>query len=435
MILLATTAIVLTGCFNVSAEELYSLPELSEENLQLQRAIDMVLAGGAEYSPPTAGKNRQSIQLRDLDGDGINEALAFFSTMKEKPLKIYIFKNNGTTYENVAVIEGDGTSIDRIAYEDLDGDGIKEIIVGWQLEMLKMMDIYSIKDYNPVRLEGSDYQRVIAADINGNGNLDVVALRQSNSDVTVEVKMFSIAGDGEVETSSARLSEGIDSIFRLTSGKLSDGGYALFVESIYMQNSVITDVITWRGSSLANITLRQTENISAETMRDYNTYGNNMYSTDINDDGVMEVPFVVTMQSQSENAVYRAVDWYTYSSAGARELVMTTYHNYSDGWYLELPEQWRGNISVRRDDSVAGERTVIFSYGHSGSYVDFLKIYTLSGDNKEERSRLEGRFLLKSGATIYSGEILDTGEQLPITVDIASVASWFNLIISDWGAG
>ena len=54
----------LTGCFKISADELYSLPQPSREFLKLQERINAVLAAGAEYSPPTAGPNRQSVQLK-----------------------------------------------------------------------------------------------------------------------------------------------------------------------------------------------------------------------------------------------------------------------------------------------------------------------------------------------------------------------------------
>lgn len=41
-------------------EELYSLPQLPQEYVELQNIIDEVLASGAEYAAPMAGSNRQS---------------------------------------------------------------------------------------------------------------------------------------------------------------------------------------------------------------------------------------------------------------------------------------------------------------------------------------------------------------------------------------
>ena len=51
------------------------------------------MAQGGEYAAPLTGEMIQSVQLQDLDGDGRQEAIAFFRmSSEEKPLKIYIFR-------------------------------------------------------------------------------------------------------------------------------------------------------------------------------------------------------------------------------------------------------------------------------------------------------------------------------------------------------
>ena len=69
----------------------------------------------------------------DLDGDGEEEAVAFFRRANDKkPMKIYIFKAAGDNYERYAVIEGTSNQIYSVNYADLDGDGRKEILVGYK---------------------------------------------------------------------------------------------------------------------------------------------------------------------------------------------------------------------------------------------------------------------------------------------------------------
>ena len=98
--------------FTFSPEELYSLPQLPAEYTELNNCLNQVLESGAEYAAPVSGSNIQPVQLEDLDGDGAQEAVAFFrNSAEEKPLKIYIFTPRNDTYEQAAVIEGTGTSI------------------------------------------------------------------------------------------------------------------------------------------------------------------------------------------------------------------------------------------------------------------------------------------------------------------------------------
>ncbi len=133
LVLLVTMLLplVLGGCMmTASVEELYSLPQLPVEYQALSAQIDAILASGAEYTSPTSGTNLQSVQLVDLDGDGVEEAVAFFrNSGDERPMKIYIFRALNDVYEQVAVIEGSGTSIYSVSYLDMNRDGVKEILV------------------------------------------------------------------------------------------------------------------------------------------------------------------------------------------------------------------------------------------------------------------------------------------------------------------
>ena len=121
-------ALSLVGCaapkLTLDPEELYALPELPERYTALNQQLSAIQEGGAEYATPVSGSNIQPVQMMDLDGDGREEALAFFRQSDgEKPLKIYIFAADGDSYRQVAVIEGSGLAIYSVAYSDMNGDG------------------------------------------------------------------------------------------------------------------------------------------------------------------------------------------------------------------------------------------------------------------------------------------------------------------------
>jgi len=123
---------------------------------------------------------------------------------------------------------------------------------------------------------------------------------------------------------------------------------------------------------------------------------------------------------------------------GHSRLALTTYHNTFDEWFLILPFDWREKVSVRREDNVSGERTVVFSYitGQEGPFEDFLKIYKLTGDMGEERARLPGRVMLMSeGTAVYAFELLTAPDSFGLTFNEASIRENLRLIYSDWLAG
>jgi len=428
------TAVLLSGCLRITADELYRLPQVSEEYKKLQQHINTVLNQGAEFSPPTGGPNRQAVQLEDLNGDGRNEVIAFFSFPGDSSLRVYIFEMTDNDYAVAEVIEGVGTEIDSVRYVDMNGDGVMEIIVGWKMgDSLKHMTIYSIQDFHSVLLAGAEYTGITVYDLNGNGNDDVVALRLPSAESAAVAEVFTLMPDGEVVKAETRLSNGIEKISRVLTGRLNDGVPAIFVESEgkYDKGAFVTDICTYQNGNFTNISLRTPSGISEENVREF------MQCSDINKDGIIKVPIPILLKAQSETA-YHTIDWYTFNSSGHSRLALTTYHNNTDEWFLILPPNWREKVSVRREDAVSGERTIVFSYiaNEDRPYEDFLKIHRLTGDKAEERAALPGRVMLQSdGASLYVFELLAPPNSFGLSFNEALIWGNFRLIYSDWLAG
>ncbi|MCL2226279.1 MAG: VCBS repeat-containing protein [Oscillospiraceae bacterium] len=437
MILLAATASVfLSGCMlRISADDLYRLPQVSEDYLRLQGHINAVLNAGAEFAPPTSGPNRQSVQLKDVNGDGINEVIAFFRIPGESTLKIYFFEMVDGDYSVAMVIEGAGTAIESIRYVDMDGDGVMEVIVGWQLgDALKHMEIYAIVDFYPVLLQSAEYEGITVFDINGDSNDDIIAVRLPTFESSAAAKVFTLTPYMEVITSVVRLSIGIESILRVMRGTLLDGSPAIFIESEgrFDEGAFVTDIIAMQNGVVTNISLSESTGVSDATVRQ-----RRILSSDIGGDGTIKVPVPRRLRAQTETAYY-AMDWYSFNSRGDSRLALTTFHNPTDEWFLILPLDWRGRVSVRREDIVTGERTVVFSYiaGEYGPFEDFLNVYRLTGEAREERSRLPGRVrLLSEGTSVYAFELLVPPDNFGLTLNEAVVIENFRLIFSDWLAG
>ena len=433
IMLMAIATMFLSACLRITADELYSLPQVSEEYLKLQRHLNAVLNQGAEFAPPTTGPNRQAVQLVDINGDSINEVIAFFKLPGDSPLKVYIFKNTGNDYVEAEVISGEGAEFDSVRYVDMDGDGVSEIIIGRKMgDTLKHMSIYSIKDFNSVLLTGEEYTGITIYDLNGDFHDDIITLRLSQEAGAV-ARVFSLMRDGEIVKAETRLSSRIETISRVLAGKLIDGTPAIFVESEgkYDEGTLVTDICIYKDGSFDNISLKRPSGISEGTVRQY------YQSADINKNGIIKVPMPKLLKAQSDTP-YHAVDWYAYDCKGRSSLALTTYHNNNDGWFLILPFDWRGKVTVRREDAVSGERTIVFSYFAyaNGPYEDFLKIHKLTGDNAEERSALPNRSLLMSdGAAVYAFELLVPPNSFGLTLDETLIKDNFRLIYSDWLMG
>ena len=412
-------------------DELMALPKLSQEYVDLQRVLDGLQADGATFSAPVSGSYRQSVQFYDVNGDGVDEALAFFRTAGERPLKIYIFTRQDDRYFPAAVVEGDGASFESITYADLDGDGWTELAVGRGAGAeLKLLTVYSLKAFQVSPIANADYTQYTAGDLNGDGRSELLLVRLGEGDVDGSAELIGIGRDGETVSASARLSDGLESISRVTCAPLLDHHNALYVEGT-LTGCLVTDVFLYDNEALRNITLAEGE-VSSITFRN-----STVNMRDMNGDGIPDIPIPRSLPAQGETA-YRVLDWYSLNSRGVRRLQLSTYHNFSDSWYLILSEYWGGNISIRREDSDTGERAVVFSRwnGEGKAVTDFLVVYAISGASRDELATRPGRLILYAGAEVtYAAKLLLTKEDWSLAPDDAQLRRSFGLIYSDWISG
>ena len=154
----------LSGCVFSSVEDMYALPKSSEAYVNLQAKINTE-KGSAEYIAPLSGENRQTIQLVDVDGDGTQEAVAFFrDAQADAPLRIVFFRQDEDgEYQPWARIEGVGTEIESIDYLELCEPQGCEILVSWQVNgSVRELVGYTVKDGQPVEILRTGYNSYLA---------------------------------------------------------------------------------------------------------------------------------------------------------------------------------------------------------------------------------------------------------------------------------
>ncbi len=440
---IALSVLPLSACtapkLTLDPEELYALPELPERYTALNKQLSDIQESGAEYAAPVSGSNIQPVQMVDLDGDGREEALAFFRQSDgEKPLKIYVFTDNGDSYAQTAVIEGSGLAVYSIAYSDMNGDGRMEIIVGWRVSMeLQALAVYALEPDGARELMRTNYVKYAVADLNSDGTQEMTVFRADQDGVGAadcyvwKNGTLALGSTIRVSMTMAELSQQ----GKVTVGTLRSGEPALFVTGVADSARAITDVLLLRNSELSNSVLSLTTGVSRESSR-----FRSLYPMDINGDGITEIPRTVPLSpGEQETDVSQRVDWISYDAAGTASRVLSTYHAMEDGWYLQLPEGWAESILVGR--SAATDETSVTFYMESDAeddqgYAALLRITALSGSNRERLAVRTGRFILgRNDGVIYVGELLKGNEEWDHSVTEDEVRNAFSLIAKEWSAG
>ena len=442
-------AALLSGCVFQPVDKLYTLPVLPQEYKDLQTTIEATMSElGAEYATINYGSNTSTIQLLDMDGDGEQETAAVFlrvTSAEEQPMRVCLFRQGDGreegdhTYRQVHMLSGEGDSINSVAYEDLTGDGSREIIVSWQLSGgVHILSAYSLLGTEADQLMNTAYnESYIVADLNEDGRQEIMVFQQDSSGEGNNLAEYYEYQDGAMTiTSVTALSDGMRDVVSSEVGRLADGRLGVYV-AVELEGGILTDILVLEKDGLVNVTRDIESGASLATARSYTEGG----TTDINSDGVLEIPrpqLLTPLDPENDSAQY-LIYWQQFGSDGKGSTSCVTYHTVTDSWYLNLPNGWDpGNIAVSRDDSLSsrGERAVTFYYWPKREEGDpppkkFLTVYRLTGSNRNARSKLADRFTLYTDSNATYCAVLDDGVW-DCGLDQESIAQRFKLITVEW---
>lgn len=435
---------LLNGCvMAVSAEDLYALPKLPEVYEALSVRLSEVLSGGAEYAPPQAGGNLPPVQMVDLNGDGTDEALAFFRvSSEEQPLKIYIFRAAADEYALAGVISGSGTSIHSIRYEDMNRDGIQEIIVSWSVSAeIQALAVYMMENLEPVLMMSTPYARYETVDLDGDDEKELVVLRGGEEESVGSLADYYDWDSGNNSfqiKSTAKLSVPVGSLQWMQTGSLQEGEAAVFVTGREAGpdeiSRSVTDILVFRAPELTNIVMNSETGVSTQIFRYLN-----LRPSDINGDGAMEVPEPSPLVSEDGGEPSYEIYWHSYEIDGTDHVQAVTYHNLTDGWYLMIPEIWEGQFTVRQNNiSTTVHATTFYALHGQAVGEELATFYTLTGTDREAQASKNGRTVLRRQAkpdTIYAIAYTEAYDAWRYAADREIISENFRVIVNRWSMG
>lgn len=392
----AVFAMTLTGCgFGSSVDSLLQPPMLSEEQEEIYAALEEAVGSDITLVYPRNGIYRSAFVFYDLDGNGSSEAIVFYNSNEdaESSVRVNIIENDGSGWRSVYDHAGAGTSVEQVFFTDLGGRGKVRMAIGYgyMTPTEKTLRIYSFSSGVLTAEYTEPYYKTLAIDLDRDGGEDIAVINCNNENHGAYLSLVTDRGNGAECAGTVAMSENTADIPSVIGGYIGEHTPAVFADGLLGSGNLSTEIIY-----CVNGELRNPANLSGSDIRALTTRASGLYSTDIDGDGIIEIPSREPFPGYRENSEIQYVtNWNVFENY----TVVKKYSSLtvaSRGYCFMLPVRWEGLVTVK-NDSVTGER-VFYKYNNSlsESRLELMRILVCSPSAAENR--------LAEGYIIVSGE-------------------------------
>ncbi len=426
----AAAALLLTGCSmpQSGVDSLLAPPLLNEEQNEIYAALVRETGDSIKLLYPQRGENRSAFLVINLDAEVTSEAVAFYqstaSTVTSAIHMAVLDKRDGA-WQSVHDISLEGTQVEDISVMRAGGDPLLAVGLGYSSDNTSLLKIYSFNGSTMDEIYSQSYQTKIISDLNSDDTDDVLLITPVSEDGNSYGRLYTYRNGRFRPDSEVLLDPAFTRYANITDGYLVNGQRAIYLDGYRGSTLMSTEILGYEEEAgLVNLTY------DPEAGQRYaidRALGAVCYDT--NRDGVIEVPGLTLMPGYTEEvsgAVY-LTDWYHFLN-GEYEKVKSSYVSSSQGYMLDFPERWVGEVSIRR--TVRANETLFYEYQGGDSPVKSELLYILMAKRSDwEAGEFPDYELIDSaggGQIVYLAKIPEQEEYNPLAVNLTEVKKNFN---------
>lgn len=368
------SCIFLSSCSSFSfiqpVSSLLNPPLYYPEYEELVEAFGRDVKTDNQFCIPYDGDYSSAIVVDNIDSDAEEEALIFYKNKNENFAKMHHFDYINGEWVTSGDFNGYGNNIKSLSVNDLDNDGIGELIVIWETSGVQTGDIMSVYRKNA---DENSYREIAnepclissVADIDSDGFDDIFYICQiSSGNVSQKLaKVLKLSGDTVVILGETKLDSNISGYVSVKTEKESESSpLKVYVDALKGEKQMITELVFWDFEKSQLIAPW----LDKETLTNSITFRYEpVECMDINNDGKIDIPVQVLFGNEDElketlesERLYLTA-WMNFDSGNA-QVVSKTLINLNDGYYIKLTEEEINSIGVR-------------AYKHMNCWVVYLK--------------------------------------------------------------
>lgn len=353
----------LSGCtqFFSNDDALLSAPKLTGELQPVQEALDKSVSSKYSLKFPASGETKSAITLVDLTGDGKNEAVAFYSTSEDNTVTMHVavLENTDGVWKRTAGGKIVAGGVERVHFSDMDSDGTKEIVVGWNVygDVDKTVSVYEYNSNSLICLVEQPYTSFMLCDLDNGFSTDLLTVYLDLSASSAVAKYFDVTPRGVSQLGACDLDGNVTAYYEPVLVKMDSGAYCVYLDCV-KGAGLITEVLLVEDGSLVAPFY---DKVAKETLVTYRPAL--VPCRDFDSDSNLEIPIMTALPTdinQSASAAYLTV----WNSAEDKELKPKAYTlmNYSDGYCITLTKELAENTTTVRN--LDNRERIIYEYDY-----------------------------------------------------------------------
>lgn len=409
-------------------EELISPPRPQGELYEIKRSLEAAESREMTLKYPTKGEYRSAIISVDVTGNGENDAVAFYQTESENItyMHIAVISRRGDEWVTSNDVPVMASGVEQVKFVDLDGDGAREVLVGWSVygNVDKEVAVYKFDGEKLSSLMKEKYTEFLCCDLDTDQQQELFLLHLNQTAKTAVARCFKMA-DGALSEVSKTVADGLVSGYAAVSeSKLLSGKPAVYADG-QKGNTMITEVFYLEGARLVNPLCDADTRVTVMTERP-----TSFTSRDITGDGVIDIPMAETLPGYGEAPTADRVYMTHWCSFDGEKLVITlnALMNYPDGYYFSVPRTHERRITVERNIESRMRIVYLCDSETGGRVAELFRVKAVSvGKWDPALPEYEGwEKIAETDSVIYA--VKHSGYDGDGTLTLSQIKEAFNLI-------
>lgn len=421
------------GCSitDFGTDEMLRPPKTMGDEAEIEQLISKTAPKGYTLKYPKSGSYRSAIIMYDLDGDDINEAIAFFREKDSASgVHMLVMYENDGEWNISADFVTETTDVDCVDFADIDDNPSREIIVGYATYTpnVSFLSCYTYDAGKTDTIEsGQNYSAFYCGSLNSNGKSKVITLTLFSPDNEAKATLLEYNSGRKMiyAKASAPMDPNIISYKNVVISDLGENIKGIVVDGAYSNDEMNTQVIYFNKELAVLRNPLYKEKSANPTQRN-----SAVISTDTDNDMVIEIPTVSALPYSDASGAFTAADQIVWNTFSAKSEALApqkrTAANYSYNYTIKLPETWKaGNFTAFLNESGSIMSFCEWQNGAAGQNLFEIRVFKV--EDWDQGKDIDGYNLIYKD-NLYAYTYLNYNAESELAINDNDIKTAFSLL-------